>query len=103
MLSFLFRRPRQRMLIVAAICACVAALISNAARHQQAAAVLNRSTANHPAYSPLPSDRGLSPAASTITVNSLSDAANAADGLCTLREAITAADHKGASGRRARE
>ena len=34
----------------------------------------------------------------TITVNSLSDAANATDGLCTLREAITAANTNTQSG-----
>ena len=37
-------------------------------------------------------------AATTITVNSLSDASNASDGLCTLREAITAANNNAASG-----
>jgi CSLREA domain-containing protein len=44
-------------------------------------------------------DKGtITPAASTITVNSTSDAANASDGLCTLREAITAANNNAASG-----
>jgi CSLREA domain-containing protein len=38
------------------------------------------------------------PAGNTITVNSLSDAASPADGLCTLREAITAANTNSASG-----
>ena len=95
MLSVPFRRPRQRLLIVAAISACVVALISIVARRQQAAAGLTRSAA---AYSAVRSDRGLSPAASTVTVNSLSDVANGADGLCTLREAITAANSDAASG-----
>src|SRR6185369_1767951 len=36
--------------------------------------------------------------AATITVNSTSDAANATDGLCTLREAITAANTDAQSG-----
>jgi CSLREA domain-containing protein len=42
-------------------------------------------------------------AASTITVNSLSDVTNGSDGLCTLREAITAANSNAASGRVAGE
>jgi CSLREA domain-containing protein len=37
-------------------------------------------------------------AAAAIMVNSLSDVANASDGLCTLREAITAANNNAASG-----
>src|SRR5207249_10361545 len=40
---------------------------------------------------------GITPAA-TIVVTSLSDAANPADGLCTLREAITAANNNAVSG-----
>jgi CSLREA domain-containing protein len=42
-------------------------------------------------------------AATTITVNSTSDVANASDGLCTLREAITAANNNTASGATAGE
>ena len=42
-------------------------------------------------------------AATTITVNSLSDVANGSDGLCTLREAITAANSDTASGAAAGE
>ena len=42
-------------------------------------------------------------AAAAITVNSLSDVANASDGLCTLREAITAANNNVASGAAAGE
>jgi CSLREA domain-containing protein len=38
------------------------------------------------------------PQASTITVNSLADVANASDGQCTLREAITSANSDSASG-----
>src|SRR5436190_4308928 len=37
-------------------------------------------------------------AATTIVVNSTSDVANASDGVCTLREAITAANNNTASG-----
>src|ERR1041384_1966026 len=37
-------------------------------------------------------------AGNTITVNSIADVANATDGLCTLREAITAANNNFASG-----
>src|ERR1044072_6734941 len=39
-----------------------------------------------------------SAAGTTITVNSTADVANANDGLCTLREAITAANTNTASG-----
>jgi CSLREA domain-containing protein len=42
--------------------------------------------------------RGITPEAVTIVVNSTSDVANGADGLCTLREAITAANNNAASG-----
>jgi len=41
---------------------------------------------------------GITPAANTIVVNSTADAANSSDGLCTLREAITAANGNVASG-----
>jgi CSLREA domain-containing protein len=41
---------------------------------------------------------GITPEAATIVVNSLSDVANANDGLCTLREAITAANTNAAAG-----
>src|SRR5215471_16669020 len=40
----------------------------------------------------------ISPAAATIIVNSTADVANATDGLCTLREAIAAANNNVASG-----
>jgi CSLREA domain-containing protein len=43
------------------------------------------------------------PAASNISVNSLADVANGGDGLCTLREAITAANSNTASGATAGE
>ena len=42
--------------------------------------------------------QSVSAAGNTITVNSTSDAANNADGLCTLREAIIAANTNTASG-----
>lgn len=41
---------------------------------------------------------GITPAGTTIVVNSLSDVENGSDGLCTLREAITAANNDAASG-----
>src|SRR5216683_3054349 len=43
------------------------------------------------------------PAGNTITVNSVGDIANSTDGLCTLREAITAANTNTASGATAGE
>lgn len=46
----------------------------------------------------LPEKGGIRPEAVNIIVNSLSDAVNNSDGLCTLREAITAANNNAASG-----
>jgi CSLREA domain-containing protein len=43
-------------------------------------------------------DKGVITPAATITVNSLSDSANNADGACTLREAIAAANNNAVSG-----
>jgi CSLREA domain-containing protein len=45
-----------------------------------------------------PDKGGVTPQATTIVVNSTTDVANAGDGLCTLREAITAANSDAASG-----
>src|SRR5713101_4914941 len=47
-----------------------------------------------------PATKGVvpTPAGNTITVNSTADVVNSSDGLCTLREAITAANTNTASG-----
>jgi len=50
------------------------------------------------ATAPAAEDVFLTPAGNTITVNSTTDVANSSDGLCTLREAITAANTNTASG-----
>lgn len=64
---------------------------------QQAGSSLRPSQSN-PVITAEPDKAAITPAASTITVNSLADAANGTDGLCTLREAITAANTNTASG-----
>jgi CSLREA domain-containing protein len=51
----------------------------------------------------VPDKAGVTPEATTIVVNSLSDVANSSDGLCTLREAITAANLNASSGSAAGE
>jgi CSLREA domain-containing protein len=63
------------------------------ASRQQAGAPARSAGRNYSAL-----DRDPVTPASTITVNSTSDAANDTDGLCTLREAITAANNNLASG-----
>jgi CSLREA domain-containing protein len=64
-------RTRARALLVVSICVITIVLISFEGRRQHAASIL---------------------------ANSTSDAANGSDGLCTLREAITAANNNAASG-----
>ncbi len=54
--------------------------------------------ANRQQASAAPDHNAITPSGNTIIVNSLLDAANATDGLCTLREAITAANNNTASG-----
>jgi CSLREA domain-containing protein len=66
-----FPRVRARTLLVISICLTTLVLVSFEARRQHAA---------------------------SIVINSTSDAANGSDGLCTLREAITAANTNVASG-----
>ena len=99
-----FGRRGLRLSIVVSICAVLIVVISLKAKHEQAAGALSHAGVNHPAYPlPIPTDKTLNTAAGTITVNSLSDVANSNDGLCTLREAITAANINVASGATAGE
>src|SRR5262245_38087995 len=93
------RRAGLSMLVWALIFTALIAFISFAARQQQAAGSLSLPTSNHFSLGrAVVADRGgLTPAA-TMTINSLTDVANGTDGLCTLREAITAANTNTASG-----
>jgi CSLREA domain-containing protein len=68
------------------------------ASHQQAGSPSFKSARNHSSSALFADKGGIKPEATTITVNSLSDVANASDGLCTLREAIQAAHANTASG-----
>jgi CSLREA domain-containing protein len=77
-------RARTRALLFISICVALAAFISLWTGQEHATAAPHKS--------------GITPAASTINVNSTADVANSSDGLCTLREAITAANNNAASG-----
>ena len=93
------RRLRLRALVLVIIFAALMAIAFAGARRQQARGLGHASLS--PASStilPGPDQGIISTQAATITVNSLSDAANGTDGLCTLREAITAANSNTASG-----
>ncbi len=84
-----------RTLSIIAICIGLVAAALIESRAQQARSISVRALSGHSASF---DKGGLSPEGATITVNSLSDAANVSDGLCTLREAITAANNNAASG-----
>jgi CSLREA domain-containing protein len=69
------------------------------ASRQQAGSPSTRSTGRHSETALFVADKGaITPEATTIIVNSLSDVANPNDGQCTLWEAITAANTNTASG-----
>src|SRR5262249_14974698 len=94
-----FQGARVRALSVISICALAMAVVSAWATRQHAGAATRPGGRHYSASRfALPDTGRLTPEASTITVNSLSDVANATDGLCTLREAITAANSNTASG-----
>jgi CSLREA domain-containing protein len=77
-------RPRVRAVLFISICVALVVFVSLWISQDPASAASDKGT--------------LTPAASTITVNSTADVANSSDGLCTLREAITAANNNTASG-----
>jgi CSLREA domain-containing protein len=68
------------------------------ASRQQASSPSPKRADNYSSSALFADKGGIRPEAATITVNSLSDVANASDGLCTLREAIQAAHANTASG-----
>ena len=82
-------RARTRVLLFISICVALIGFVSLWTSREPASAA--------------PDKGAITPAASTITVNSLADVANGSDGLCTLREAITAANNNAASGATAGE
>jgi CSLREA domain-containing protein len=92
-------QARLRSLSLISICAVLLFVTVALARRQQAGSPSSRRLLNH-AIRPTSgaAKNTVAPAASTITVNSTSDVANGTDGLCTLREAIIAANSNAASG-----
>jgi CSLREA domain-containing protein len=94
--SVLFRR-------FGLVLTCVTAIAVFWATAQQARGPSQGNARNHSMPTGLLRDKGRVTPASTITVNSTSDVADGTDGLCTLREAITAANSNIASGAAAGE
>lgn len=75
---------RSRIVLFMSICVALVAFVSLRPSHQHTSAA---------------SDKGvITPAGNTITVNITTDVVSSTDGLCTLREAITAANTNTASG-----
>jgi hypothetical protein len=103
MSPFHLSRPVIRVLSITAISIFLVTLSLAWARRQQAGSPSFKSARDHYAPSLFADKGGITPAATTITVNSLSDVSNSSDGLCTLREAITAANNNAASGATAGE
>src|SRR6202140_5947856 len=92
-------RVRPRTVLFISICMALVAFVSFRASRQYANAAALRDASRDPAPTLLAPDKStIAPAANTITVNSTADVANGNDGLCTLREAITAANSNTASG-----
>jgi CSLREA domain-containing protein len=99
MSSSFILRARVRALFIVLFCVTFLGLASFWAVSQRATTRSDAAARRNSSTRLSLSDKGIiTPAANTITVNSLSDAANGTDGLCTLREAITAANNNAASG-----
>jgi CSLREA domain-containing protein len=99
-------RSHIRVLVFILVCATLVALASvwpSGQKAQKAKAPARAARAAVSANSFLLDKGGIRPAASTIVVNSTADVANGSDGLCTLREAIIAANTDTASGATAGE
>ncbi len=97
--SSLVPRARNRTLLFISICVALVGFISLGADRQHASGAALRHTSRYFAATAPVADKGvITPDAATITVNSTADVANGSDGLCTLREAITAANVNTASG-----
>src|SRR6185369_8661843 len=103
MSPFSLARPLVRVLSLTAISVLLVSISLAWVTRQQAGSPSFKPAGNHSAPSLFADKGGITPEAATITVNSLSDVANGSDGLCTLREAITAAITNTASGASAGE
>src|SRR5437763_1478983 len=98
MTVFPLLRRRTRSLLVVSIYVSLVTLASVWAANQRAS-VRPIGRAHHSASTLYLADKGVITSEATgIVVNSTSDVANPSDGLCTLREAITAANTNTASG-----
>jgi CSLREA domain-containing protein len=88
-----------RALAIGLISITLVAIASVSASRQYAGAPSRATSRDYSSTSVTVTDKGnATPAGSTIQVNSNADVSNAIDGLCTLREAITAANNNFASG-----
>src|SRR5438552_10147968 len=99
MSTFPFLRRRVRRLAITSICSLFVAVALMWANRQQAATSDGRVVVDLSSPGALAAEiDSIRPNTTTIVVNSLLDVANANDGICTLREAIMAANNNIASG-----
>src|SRR5881394_1470688 len=98
MSPFRLSRPAIRALSLTAISVLFLSISLAWATRQQAGSRPFKSARNHFSSTVFADKGGITPDGTTITVNSLLDVANSSDGLCTLREAIIAANTNAASG-----
>src|SRR5438874_2488391 len=92
-------RARVRALFIFLSCVAVLGLSSLWAVSQRATTRSDYAARRNSSASLfLPDKGGVTPEANNIVVNSTADVANSTDGLCTLREAIQAANTNSASG-----
>ncbi|HBB95755.1 MAG TPA: hypothetical protein DC054_10225, partial [Blastocatellia bacterium] len=104
MSSSLFLRARVRALFISLFCVTFLGIASLWAANQKATTRSDHAARRNSSTSLFLTDKGgVTPDANTIVVNSTADVANGSDGLCTLREAITAANNNAASGAAAGE
>jgi Calx-beta domain-containing protein/parallel beta helix pectate lyase-like protein len=92
-----FLRAHTRVHLIVLFCVTLAGFASVWPSSQKAKAPSRVARSNVLPISSLP-DKGVITPEATISVNSLLDLANSTDGLCTLREAIAAANNDVASG-----
>jgi CSLREA domain-containing protein len=91
-------RTRPRALLIISFFVTTLAVTSVWTVNQRASIQANHPARGFSSGQVFPNKSGFVPLAGSITVNSVADVANGTDGLCTLREAITAANNDAASG-----
>jgi CSLREA domain-containing protein len=96
-------RPPNRILSLTSICVLLLSISLTWTSHQQAGRGSLKTLVDHSSANPFVPNKSPVTPASTILVNSTTDVVNGTDGLCTLREAITAANSDVASGATAGE